>query len=318
MRAFISIILAAFIGTNAYAESQKYPSRPITILVPYAPGGSADILARLLGKELQKRLSQPVIIENRPGGSEIMATDALARSSPDGYTLAVLSNALSINEVSSQNKKYEIARDLAPVAKAIEIPFAMVVTPKLKVKSVADLVALAKANPGKLNYGHLGPGTPHYITMEWFKREAGIDVLGVPYRGSAPAYAALLSDEVQIVVSGLGPMLPLLKSGRANAIASMTVKRPQALPNTPTIEESGYPNFNLISWMGIFARAGTPKDRLQLLSDEVTRAVASDDIKAKLLKLGLEPSPLASEKFTLFLQQDIQHWGEMTKATLRQ
>ena len=318
MRALIGIVAAAFVVTSAHADSQKYPSGPITILVPYAPGGSADILARLLGVELQNRLLQPAIIENLPGGSEIIATEALARSNPDGYTLAILSNALSINEALAQNKRYKIARDLAPIAKAIELPFAMLVTPKLGVNSVAEFVVLAKANPGKLNYGHLGPGTPHYITMEWFKRAAGIDILGVPYRGAAPAYSALLADEVQSVVSGLGPALPFLELGQAKAIASMTLKRPLVLPNTPTITEAGYPNFNLISWMGVFARARTPNDRLQILSDEITLAIESDNIKARLLKLGLEPAPLATEKFASFLQQDIQSWAEMTKATLSQ
>jgi tripartite-type tricarboxylate transporter receptor subunit TctC len=318
MRAFVGIVAAALIATNACAQNAKYPAGPITLVVPYAPGGSGDILGRLLAGELQKRLSQPVIVENRPGGSEITATELLARSNPDGYTLAVLSNALSINEASPQNKKYDIARDLAPIAKAIDIPFAMLVAPKLQVTSLAELVKLAKAQPGKLNYAHLGPGTPHYITMEWFKRAAGIDVLGVPYRSSAQSYTALLTDEVQVVVSGLGPTLPFIESGQAKAVVSMTRNRPKALPDTPTITEAGYPDFNLLSWMGVFARAGTPDDRLQLLSDEITRAVESDEVKARLLKLGLEPSPSAIDKFPSFVQQDIQHWGGMTKATLGQ
>jgi tripartite-type tricarboxylate transporter receptor subunit TctC len=251
MRRFTGIVAAALIATTASAQSQKYPTGPITIIVPYEPGGTGDILGRLLGTELQRRLSQPVIIENRPGGSEITATEQLARSNPDGYTLAILSNALSINEASPQNKRYEIPRDLAPIAKTIDIPFAMLVAPKLRIDSLTELVALAKAEPTKLNYAHLGPGTPHYITTEWFKRAAGIEVVGVPYRSSALSYTALLTDEVQIVVSGLGPTLPFIEAGQAKAIVSMTVRRPRALPDTPTIAEAGYPNFNLISWMGV-------------------------------------------------------------------
>jgi len=318
MRLFVGIVAAAVIATNAYAGSTTYPSAPITLVVPYSPGGSGDILGRLLAGELQKRLSQPVIVENRPGGSEITATDLLARSNPDGYTLGVLSNALSINEASPQNKKYDVSRDLAPIAKAIDIPFAMLITPKLQVASLAGLVASAKAQPGKLNYAHLGPGTPHYITMEWFKRAAGIDILGVPYRSSALSYTALLTDEVQVVMSGLGPTLPFIEAGQAYPLVSMTLKRPKALPDTPTIAEAGYPDFNVLSWMGVFARAGTPNDRLQLLSAEITRAVESEDVRARLLKLGLETSPLPIEKFPQFVQQDVQNWVAMTKATLSQ
>lgn len=317
MRFFLGLIAVAFIATNVFAESPKYPTRRITILVPYAPGGSGDILGRLLGAALEKQLSQPVIIENRPGGSEITATDALAQSNPDGYTLAILSNALSINEASAKSKAYDI-QDLVPIAKAIDIPFAMLVTPKLQVNSVAELVALAKAQPEKLNYADLGPGSPHYIMMEWFKRAAGIGIVGVPYQSSAQSYTALLANEVQIVMSGLGPALPLLATGQAKALASMTIKRPLALPDTPTIAEAGYPNFNLLSWMGVFARVGTPVDRLQLLSDEVTRAVESDEVKARLLKLGLEPSPLPMDKFGLFVRQDVRNWTQMVKATLSQ
>jgi tripartite-type tricarboxylate transporter receptor subunit TctC len=318
MRTFTGIVAAALLAATASAQGPKYPAGPITLVVPYAPGGTGDILGRLLASELQKRLLQPVVIENRPGGSEITATEQLARSNPDGYTLAVLSNALSINEASPQSKKYEVTRDLAPIAKAIDIPFAMLVAPRLRVNSLAELVALAKAEPARLNYAHLGPGTPHYITTEWFKRSAGIDVVGVPYRSTALSYTALLTDEVQVVVSGLGPTLPFLEAGQAKALVSMTVRRPRALPDTPTIAEAGYPDFKLMSWMGVFARAGTPMDRVQLLSDAITRAVESDDIKARLLKLGLEPSPLATEKFTSFVQHDIQNWAEMTKATSSQ
>lgn len=248
--ALTGLLLAIQTWLSGPALATTYTPGTITILVPYAPGGSADILARLLSDKLQPALGQPVVVENRVGGSELTATDILARSASDGHTLAVLSNAIAINETLVPNRKYDLAQDLVPVAKLIELPFALLVNSKLPVQTVADLVKLAKSQPGKLNYGHLGPGSPHYFTMEWFKQAAGIDVLAVPYRGAAPAYAALVSGEVQIVASGLGAATPFLESGQAKAIAAMSDKRPHSAPNLPTIGEAGFPNFRLASWMG--------------------------------------------------------------------
>lgn len=316
MRLLAALVMVLLACPYAHAEGSKYPSAPIKLIIPYAPGGSGDILGRVLAAELHKRLRQPVIVENRPGGSEKIATEALAQSNPDGYTLGLLSNALSINEASAQNKTYDIARDLVPVAKVIDIPFVLLVTPKLHVNSVSELVALAKAQPGKLNYAHLGPRTPHYVTMEWFKRASGIKVVGVPYRSSAQSLTALMADQVQVMMSGLGPTLPFIKDGRVTALASMTTKRLSILPSIPTIAEAGYPKFNLLSWMGVFARAGTPANRLRLLSNEIVHIAESAEVREKLLKLGLEPSTLSVDKFGSFLQKDIHNWSSMTKDTL--
>lgn len=314
MRALIAAAVTVLLSGQVMADGGRFPSAPITMLVPYAPGGSGDILARLLGAELQHRLSKPVIVENRPGGSEIIATEVLSRSNPDGYTLGVLSNALSINEVAAPSKNYNISRDLVPVAKVINIPFVLLTNPKLKVRSVAELIALAKAQPGVLNYAHLGVGSPHYIIMEWFKRVAGIDIVAVPYKSSALSYAALLSNEVQVMDSGLGPTLPYLESGQATALASMSPKRAPALPDVPSISELGYPQFDLLSWMGVFAPAGTPNNRVKLLSDEIIKIVESDKMKNALMKLGLEPAPLAQSEFESFLKKDVSSWSSVARS----
>jgi tripartite-type tricarboxylate transporter receptor subunit TctC len=297
------------------ATSQNYPSGTITVLVPYAAGGSADVLARLLAAKLQERLGRSVVVDNRPGGSEMLATEALARSNPDGHTVAIISNALAINETLVPNRRYDLARDIAAVAKIIELPFAIMVHPSVPANSVHELVAFAKANPGKLNYGHLGPGSPHFFTMEWFKRTAGIDILPVPYRGAAPAYAALVAGEVQVIASGLGGATPFLDAGQAKALAALSAKRPPSLPNLPTIAEAGYPNFNLQSWMGVFVRAGTPSDVVAKLETEVLDALQLPDVMERLNRLGLEPSPSRSNEFSRFIQAEIGNWRDIVKAT---
>jgi tripartite-type tricarboxylate transporter receptor subunit TctC len=308
-----AIALALLCGSDA--KSQGVPTGTITMLVPYAAGGSADVLARLIAAKLQERLARSVVVENRPGGSEMLVTEAVARSHPDGHTIAIISNSLAINETLVANRRYDLARDIAPVARIIELPFAIMIHPSLPANSIAELVALAKASPGKLNYGHLGPGSPHFFTMEWFKRTAGIDILPVPYRGAAPAYTALVAGEVQVIASGLGGATPFLQAGQAKALAALSSKRPPSLPNLPTIAEAGYPNFNLHSWMGVFVKAGTPNEIIDRIEAEVLRAVESADVTERLTRLGLEPAPMARSAFAPFIEGEIANWREIVKAT---
>lgn len=317
MHGVVGSIACLFGATFAseVATSQKYPSGAITFIVPYAAGGSADIAARLIGVRLQESLGRSVVVENRPGGSEVVATEAVARSDPDGLTIAILSNAIAINETLVANRRYDLAREIAPVARIIELPFALMVHPSVPANSVRELVDYAKANPGKLNYGHLGPGSPHFFTMEWFKRTAGIDLLAVPYRGAAPAYAALIAGEVQVIASGLGAATPLLEAKQAIAIAALSEKRPASRPDLPTIAEAGYPNFNLRSWMGIFVRSGTPKAISDKLELEILAAIDNADVKDRLQKLGLEPSPMKAQEFSNFILTEIANWETIVKAT---
>lgn len=310
-------IAAAMVAASSCQDvrAQTYPTGTITFVVPYAAGGSADIVARLVGTKLQERLGRPVVVDNRPGGSEMVATEAVARSNPDGLTIAILSNAIAINETLVPNRRYDLARDLAPVARVIELPFAIMVHPSVPANSIKDLVTYAKANPGQLNYGHLGPGSPHFFTMEWFKRTAGIDIVPVPYRGAAPAYAALVAGEVQVIASGLGAATPFLEAGQARALAALSQQRPASLPGLPTIAEAGYPDFNLRSWMGIFVKSGTPKELVDMLQTEILAAIDSGDVKDRLQKLGLDPSPMKRQEFTNFIQGEIGNWQTIVTAT---
>jgi tripartite-type tricarboxylate transporter receptor subunit TctC len=312
-----TILLTGILAVNVPADvsAQTYPPGAITFIVPYAAGGSADIVARIIGAKLQDRFGKPVVIENRPGGSEIVAIETLARSAPDGLTIAILSNALAINETLIPNRRYDTRQDLVPVVRLIELPFAILVHPSVPANSIKELVALAKAKPGTLNYGHLGPGSPHFFTMEWFKRTAGVDIVGVPYRGASPAYAALITGEVQVVASGLGAATPFLEARQVRPLATISSKRPSTLPDLPTMAEAGYSDFNLISWMGIFVRSGTPAPIIEKLQSEFLLALESPDVTGRLTKLGLEPSPMPSRAFSEFLAAEIVNWARVVNET---
>jgi len=307
--AFVSIALLS----SAVAQSSS--SSPITFLVPYAPGGSADIVARMIGQRLQDKLHRPVVIDNRPGGSELIVTEALARSAPDGATIAILSNAVAINETLVPNRRFDLDKDLSPVARLIELPFALMVHPSVPARSVQDFLAYAKANPGKLNYGHLGQGSPHFFTMEWLKRSANLDIQAVPYKGAAPAYTALVANEVQVVASGLGAATPFLEAKKAIALAAFSSKRPSSQPDLPTIAEAGFPDFKLRSWMGIFVRNGTPSDIEQNLETQVLDTLNDPELKDRLDKLGLDLAPMRKKEFEGFVREEIKSWAEIVKAT---
>ena len=316
IRRFVALLaMLALCAGSALAQS--YPSGQITFLVPYAAGGSADIVARLIAQKLQDRLGRPVVIDNRPGGSEMIVTEALARSAPDGHTIAIISNALAINETLVPNRRYDIEQDISPLVRVIEIPFALMVHPSVPARNVAEFVAYAKANPGKLNYGHLGPGSPHFFKMEWFKRTAGLDIQAIPYKGAAPAYAALVAGEVQVIASGLGAATPFLEAKQAVALAAFSSRRPTSQPELPTIAEAGFADFNLRSWMGIFVRKGTPPAIERKLETEIMAVMNDREIATRLMQLGLDISPMSKTEFPAFVRGEIKAWEDIVKATAR-
>jgi tripartite-type tricarboxylate transporter receptor subunit TctC len=314
MRSFVAAALMLSLTTTS-GFAQSWPTGSVTFLVPYAPGGSADIVARLIGMKLQERIGRPVVIDNRPGGSEMIVTEALARSEPDGQTIAILSNAIAINETLVPTRRFDLEKDISPVVRVIELPFALMVHPSVPARSVDELVKYAKANPGKLNYGHLGPGSPHFFKMEWFKRTAGIDIVAVPYKGAAPAYAALVTGEVQVIASGLGAATPFLDAKQAIALAAFSSKRPSSQPGLPTIAEAGFADFNLKSWMGIFVRKGTAPEIEQKLEAEVLQTLNDPELKGRLDKLGLDISPMPRAEFPAFVRGEIKAWEGIVKAT---
>ncbi|MET0277183.1 MAG: tripartite tricarboxylate transporter substrate binding protein [Pseudorhodoplanes sp.] len=311
----LGIALTVFTAGAGVAQTQ--PSGPISFLVPYAPGGSADIVARLIGLKLQDKLGRAVVIDNRPGGSEMIVTEAIARSAPDGQTIAIISNAMAINETLVPNRRFDLEKDISPVVRVIELPFALMIHPSVPARSVAEFVAYAKANPGKLNYGHLGPGSPHFFKMEWFKRSAGLDIQAVPYKGAAPAYTALVAGEVQVIASGLGAATPFLEAKQAIALAAFSSKRPASRPDLPTIAEAGFADFNLRSWMGIFVRRGTPADIERVLETAILESLKDPELMSRLAQLGLDIAPMGKDEFPAFVQSEVKAWEEIVKATAR-
>ncbi|MBV8748070.1 MAG: tripartite tricarboxylate transporter substrate binding protein [Xanthobacteraceae bacterium] len=295
----------------SHACAQPYPSRQITFLVPNLPGGSSDLIARAVGARLQSSLGEPVIVDNKPGASELIATEYLARAEPDGYTIAILSNALAINETLSLGRKYEAMRDLVPVAKLAELPLALIVTEGVPSQDVRGFVAYAKEHPGKLSYGHVGVGAPQYLTMEWFKRQAGLDILPVPYRSSAPLYTALLGGDIQVTMGALGGATEFIKAGQVKALASMSNRRPASQPNLPTIAEAGYPEFDLVPWMGVFVPAKTSAKVIQKLEAELLHAGQSPELRQQLEAVGLELSPEGAAEFSGRVKRDIGAWAKV-------
>jgi tripartite-type tricarboxylate transporter receptor subunit TctC len=311
--ALMAVAIAIAFVPAREATAQPFPSRPITFVVPNLAGGSSDLIARTIGSALQKSMGQPVVIDNKPGASEMIATELLSRAAPDGYTIAIFSNALSINETLSPQRRYDAVRDLIPVAKLAELPFALIVRSALPVHSLKDFVAHAKANPGKLSYGHVGVGAPHYLTMEWFKREAGIDILPVPFKSSPPVYAALLGGDIQVTMGALGGATQFVQNGSVKVLAAMSAKRPASQPDLPTVSEAGFATFDLVPWMGVFVPAKTPPELVKKLETEILAAAQSPEVRQQLQRIGLEPSPAGASEFDALVKRDIGNWAKVIK-----
>ena len=307
----IVFALAVAAAAGSSAQAQTYPSRSITFIVPNTPGGASDLIARAVAAKLQDSFGRAVVVENKPGASEMIGAEVLANTPPDGYTIAILSNAMAINETLSPNRRYEVLRDFTPVARLAELPFALMVRSALPVTSLKELVELAKAQPGQLSYAHVGVGAPQYLTMEWFKRAAGIDIVPVPYRSSPPAFTGLLGGEVQLTVTSLGGATQFIQTGQVRALAAMSSRRPISLPNLPTVAEFGYPEFDLVPWMGVFLRSGTPAEIVHKLEAELIKAVTSPEVSGQLNKVGLEAAPLTSSEFTSLIRRDIANWASV-------
>ena len=307
----VAIVLASI--PQALAQPQNYPARTINFVVPNLAGGSSDLIARAIGAYLQKSFGQPVVIDNKPGASEMIATELLARAAPDGYTIAILSNALAINQTLSSERRYDGTKDVLPVARLAVLPFALIVRSSVPASSLKEFVEYAKNQKGKLSYGHVGVGAPHFLTMEWFKREAGLDILAVPFRSSPPVYAALLGGDIQVTMGALGGAVQFINNGQVRALAAMSSKRPISQPNLPTVSEFGYPTFDLVPWMGVFVPAGTPDAIVKRLEAELLKASSDAEVRQQLQRIGLEPSPAGTADFKPLVGRDIANWAKVIK-----
>ena len=269
--------------------AQSYPTRAIKIVVPSPPGGSTDFLARTIGQKLQLAWGQPIIIENRPGAGLRLGADVVAKSAPDGYTLLMAAIHHSIAQAVYNNRMYDFEKDLVPIGIVANVPNVLIVPASLPVNNVSEFIALAKSQPGKLSYGSTGTGTAHHIIGEQFNDMAGTQILHVPYKGSAPALADLIGGQTQAMFDTIPSCLPQIKAGKVKALAVTPAKRSVALPEVPTLAESGLKGFDISTWFGLMAPAGTPADIISKIQKEVTEILKSPEMQSTLLASGAEP-----------------------------
>jgi tripartite-type tricarboxylate transporter receptor subunit TctC len=295
------------------ARAQAYPARPVRIIVPVAAGGANDVTGRLIAQWLSERLGQQFVIENRPGAGTNVGTEAVIRSSPDGYTLLVSGSNAAINPTLFKSLNFNFIRDTAPIASIVRVPQLMQVTPSLPVKSVPEFIAYAKTNPGKIAMGSGGNGSPAHVIGEYFKLMTGTDLTHVPYRGAAPAVTDLLAGQIQVAFTELSTSLGHVKSGNLRALAVTTAARTEALPDVPTLSEF-IPRFEASQWVGLVAPKDTPPPIIDRLNAEIQAALADPKVKARFADLGGIVLPGSSADFGKLIRDETEKWGEVIRA----
>jgi tripartite-type tricarboxylate transporter receptor subunit TctC len=296
------------------AEAERYPVKPIRIVVPFTPGGSNDLLGRVIAQKFTEAWGQPAIIDNRPGGGSTIGIEVVVRAAPDGYTLLTTSGGIAIN-VSLYKLSFNPVTDLTPVALLAQMPYLLTVNPSLPAKSVQDLIKLAKAQPGKLVYSTSGAGTSSHLTMEMFKSAAKLDMLHVPYKGGAPSVTAVMSGEAQMTFNVITGTLPYVKSGKMRAIGVSSAKRAEVAPEIPTIAESGLPGFEVLAWYNMFAPAKTPRPIVNRINGEINRMLQLPDVRERFRALGVSPLSGTPEDLGKLLKSEIVRYGKLIKET---
>ena len=317
-RAVILALCAALASLPGLADAQSYPNRPIRMIVPAAPGGGIDILARIVGQKLTESWGQPVVVENRAGASGSIGATLAARAAPDGYTLLMASTgtlmAVATNpESAAAAGPFDVRRELTPVTLVAAPPYLLVVHPGLAAKSVAELIALAKAQPGTLNFGSSGSGAASHLAAELFNATAGLTMVHVPYKGQGQAVADLLAGQVQLMFSPAPPVTPHIRAGSLRALAVTGARRSGFETELPTIADAGLSGYEATGWFGLLAPAQLPADLVQRLNGEVVRILALDDVRTRLAQLGAEPAPSTAEGFTRYINEDIGKWLKLIR-----
>jgi tripartite-type tricarboxylate transporter receptor subunit TctC len=301
------------IASAPAATADDYPSRPVKIIVPFGAGGPTDVYTRAIAEELRKSLHQPFVMENRPGAGTTIGTDVVAKAPPDGYTLLMVSGTQTVNETLYAHKPYKLMRDLVPIAPLIDTDLVLVVHPSVPAKTVGELLALARAKPGTLNYGSSGPGSNYHMAGELLKNLTGIDIVHVPYKGSTGARNDILSGQIQILFDSVPTMAPQIKAGMVRALGTSGKTRSSILPDVPTMEETGVPGFNATLWVGFMAPAGTPKPIVDKLHDEITKILRRPDIKQAWEKTGATPIVMTQPELKSFMEVQVAKWAEVIK-----
>ncbi|MFN0298787.1 MAG: Bug family tripartite tricarboxylate transporter substrate binding protein [Burkholderiales bacterium] len=306
--------LAIFLTfANPNARAQSYPDRPIRFAVSYAPGGPADILARLIGQKLSERLGQQILVENRPGGGGNIAAVAVARAAPDGYTLFMMTSTQAANMTLYAKPGYDVMKDFAHITNIVAYPTLLVVNPKNPWRTLAEFIAHAKANPGRLTYGSAGTGGGAHVSGETLKAMAGIDVVHVPYKGQAPALVDVMSGQIDATFVGVSASLPHINAGKIRPLGITSKERLRAVPDIPTIAEAGVPGYEVVSWLGMSVPAGTPGTIVQRLNTEMVRIIEEPEFAERLRRDGGEPVVSSTERFTSYVQSEVVRWGQMIR-----
>jgi tripartite-type tricarboxylate transporter receptor subunit TctC len=308
-------LVTAVPAARAAQQAKDYPTRSVRMVVPFAPGGSNDIMARLLGQKLTETFGQQFIVDNRPGASGIIGTEIAAKATPDGQTLLVMSLTLAVNPSLHRKLPYDTEKDLAPITVIAAAPLMLVVHPSLPVKSTQEFIAYAKANPGKLNFGSGGPGSTPHLAGELLKTMAGIQMTHVPFKGGGPALSALVGGEIQLMLENIPSTLPYVQSGRLRALAVTSRKRSPMVTDLPTLDESGVKGYELVGWNGLFAPGGTPKAVITKLYDASVKALEQPDVKKRLAAMGAEAGGNSPEEFRKFIRAEIAKWAKVVKAS---
>jgi tripartite-type tricarboxylate transporter receptor subunit TctC len=308
------IVLVCLALLSASVSAQTFPARPVRLVVPFPPGGATDIIGRLVAAKMQEVWGQAVVVENRPGAGTVVGTDAVAKAAPDGHTLGMVVTAHVINPSLRSNLPYDTVRDLAPVTQVSAQHMAILAHPSFEANDLAGLIALAKKNPGKLNYATSGAGTALHLTIEMLKSAAGIDIVHVPYKGGAQATQAAVANQVPIVLEIIYAAKASIDSGKLKPIAVLSPQRAKDLPNVPAISET-VPGVSALSMVGIVAPAATPKALVQKISADISGAVRNSDLTQRMVQVGMEPVGSTPEQFDAFIRAEIEKWAKVVKAS---
>jgi tripartite-type tricarboxylate transporter receptor subunit TctC len=305
-----SVALSLLVDT---ALAQSYPSRPIRIIVPFAAGGAVDTIARIIGAKLQDSIGQPVIVEDRAGAGGTTGADVVAKAPPDGYTILMNTNGQAIAPALYRSLPFDTLKDFAPVTQLVATSTVLVANAKLPAKSLNELVALAKAKPGRLNYGMTGVGNNLHLTMELFKRAVTIDIQPIPYRGDAPLNTALMAGEIDLAIVPIATIVPHIEAGSVRALAVTSARRSPLLPDVPTISEAGVPGFEASGWLGYFVPARTPREIIRFIQRETAKVLAAPDMQQRLKALGNEPAGSTPEAFEAKFLADVASFAAIVK-----
>ncbi|MGE5093847.1 MAG: tripartite tricarboxylate transporter substrate binding protein [Betaproteobacteria bacterium] len=307
------VFLVAF-ACAAFAQApEAYPVKPIKFILPFPPGGGTDILGRIIAERMTADLGQPVVIENRGGAGGNVGAEAAARSAPDGYTIVIVAPSLAISPSLYSKLNYDPVRDFAPISLVGTVPNVMVINPDVPAKDLKEFIALAKSKPGGMNFGSGGPGTSNHLAGELFNIEAGVKLVHVPYKGVNLAMNDVIAGQVQMVVIGLPAALQFIKTGRLRALCVINPTRLPAIPDVPTAAEAGLPNYEVTTWYGILAPAGTPRPIVNKLNAEIVRVMRAPDLQERFAATGTEPRTSTPEEFADFIKQEIAKWGKVVR-----